>query len=206
MSHLNLWGLRICCWGEGRCLQLSSMLMFLQEWNRDTQIFNRISRYSTVTWFLIFFISSVLLLICIQINPLFFAVPQGPAQAVKLPRNKRRGIDHGLTKQRPSSLASTWAGCKTTASQMSACLWGATEDLWQVNGDYFLCFLTRAVCWGWLKCREGTHQIQTGGWIVFHFMRSRTAVILTCTSGMGLVMKETARMTMAESAKRISAK
>lgn len=116
MSHLNLWGLRFC-WGKGGCLQLSNMLMFLQEWNRDTQIYDRISRYSTVTWFIIFFISFVLLLICIKINPFFFAVPQGPAQAVKLPWNKRSLID--LTTQRTTNLASTWASCKTTASQMS---------------------------------------------------------------------------------------
>lgn len=42
--------------------------------------------------------------------------------------------------------------------------------------------------------------------IEFHFLKSRNAVILTCTSGMGLVMKETARMTMAETPKRMIAK
>lgn len=154
MSHLNLWGLKICCWGEGGSLQISSMLMFLQEWNRDTQIYDRISRYSTVTWFIIFFISSVLLLICIKINPFFFAVPQGPAQAVKLPQNKRTWIDHGLTTQRPTSLASTWAGCKTTASQMSGMSQAVRSHWRSVTGNWRLFRLLsyKSCMLGWLKC------------------------------------------------------
>lgn len=58
-------------------------------------------------------------------------------------------------------------------------------------------------------CQKVLYQVpvfKTSGFIELHFLRSMTAIILTWISGMGLVMKETASMTMAETPKRIIAK